>query len=466
MSASGEIASARVERESGSRWTRVLPLLAVLLALFLLREAWKERGPRVVVRAADGHGLRPGDSLRYRGIEVGKVESLELDGETHEVLVGVRLARSASDLARGGARFWIARPVLGVEGVRGLETALGARYLAVLPGSPGAPRQSEFVALEEPPLFESESPDALEIVLQASQRAGLVRGAPVTYRGIPIGTLVSVALAGDATAVEAHARILAPYSELVRTDSRFHRTHGADISLGLGGLELTVESLQSLWLGGVALCTPTHPGPRASTGQRFALASGAEDEWLAWRPALPVGGGFPGGDLAAPERLWAHLSWKTGSWLARRHSREGWLVPRGNEFLGPADLLEVPAEAEGGRAILELGGQSHELVGAPTWSADGLAAIARDGASTGDLPRTRAAREAEDLLLWADPALVPMAVAASHLTPGEGGFSVDPALPLDERWHGALALARADGAWVGILLVADGRGRIVSVPSR
>ena len=37
-------------------------------------------------------------------------------------------------------------------------------------------------------------------------------------------------------------------------------------------------------------------------------------------------------------------------------------------------------------------------------------------------------------------------------------------LPLDERWHGAAVVARADGQWVGILLVEEGRGRIASLP--
>jgi hypothetical protein len=461
--------SARVERESGPRWTRFLPLVALLFALFLVREAWKERGPHILVRAADGHGLRPGDALRYRGIEVGKVESLELDMITREVVVGVRLARSAGELARSGARFWIARPVLGVEGVRGLETALGSRYLAVLPGAPDAPRQREFEALDEPPMAEQDDPLALEIVLQSSERAGLVRGAPVFYRGIPIGSLTSVALASDATAVEACARIQGPYVELVRVDSRFHRTRGASLSLGLGGLEVSVDSLQALWLGGVALATPTHPGARASTGQRFELAGEPEDEWLRWRPALPVGGVLPEHETVLPERVWARLTWKPRGWLARQHSRAGWLVQSGGEWLGPADVLVVPAEAEPESAVLELVGERFELAEEPTWSGAGLARRARPGgapASAHALESVRELREAEDLLLCADPALAPKAVAAAHLARTEDGWSVAPLLAFDERWHGALALAREDGAWLGILLVTRGEGRIVALPRR
>lgn len=462
-----ELPTARVAPASGWRWTRFLPFAALLFALILVREAWRERGPFILVRARDGHGLRPGDALRYRGIETGKVESLELDAGAGEVVIGARLARSASDLARSGARFWIARPVLGVEGVRGLETALGARYLAVLPGPPGSPRQDEFAALEEPPLFETEDPAALEIVLQSSERAGLVRGAPIFYRGIPIGSLASVGLASDATAVEARARILSPYAELVRVDSRFHRVRGASLSLGLGGLDLAVDSLQALWLGGVALATPTHPGARAPTGQVFELAGEAEEGWSRWRPALPVGANLPEREVHPPELVWARLSWKPEGWLARQRSRGGWLVRDGGALLGPADLLVAPEGAEAGSAFLELGGERQALEGEPQWSAAGLAGRASpgNGAAPGRRPAS-ALSAAADLLLCADPSLAPMAVAAARLTRAEEGWDVSPLLSFDERWHGAAALAREDGAWVGVLLVADGHGRIVGLPAR
>ena len=171
----------------------------------------------------------------------------------------MRLARSASALARGGARFWVARPVLGVEGVRGLETALGAHYVAVLPGPPDAPRQAEFVALEEPPLSEDEDPGALEIVLQSGERAGLVRGAPVFYRGIPIGTLVSVGLAGDATA-EGLAGGLAEgvLGRLVRAQvSKGKRVEGVQT------YKLRVDNASPLLLNGLAVTGP-EPGPEAA----------------------------------------------------------------------------------------------------------------------------------------------------------------------------------------------------------
>jgi hypothetical protein len=256
----------------------------------------------------------------------------------------------------------------------------------------------------------------------------------------------------------------------VRVDSRFYRTRGAAFSLGLGGMELAVDSLQALWLGGVSLATPTHPGARAPTGQVFELAGEPEDEWLGWRPALAVGGGLPEREAVLPELVWARLSWKPSGWLARARSRAGWLVREEGELLGPADLLVAPAEAVAGSAFLELSGERLALAGEPDWNEAGLARRAHPappGAGQARArPPARALPAAADLLLCADPALAPVAVVAAHLTRAEDGWSVAPLLSFDERWHGAAALAREDGAWVGILLVAGGRGRIVALPER
>lgn len=460
---------ARVERRPGPGWTRLLPILAVLLALVLLREVWRERGPRITIHAADGHGLRPGDALRHRGIDVGEVESVALAPGGEAVALVVRLARSAEGLATSGARFWVARPVLGVEGVRGLETALGARYLAVLPGPAGGGPCRDFVALEEPPLFAAEDAGALEIVLRSDQRAGLARGAPVLYRGLPIGSLVSVGLASDASAVELRARIQASYAELVRADSRFWRTGGAELSFGLGGLELSIASAQALWLGGVALATPNQPGPRAVSGQRFELAPRAEEEWTRWRPALPVGRAWLDEAATLPTLAFARLTWEARGWFGRTRGRAGWLVDEGRAWLGPADVLAAPEEAEAGSAALELGGARLDLSQAPAWSDGVLARRAHagfEGAATLAPSLTRRLLSGpEDLLLCADPALAPMAVAAEHLSLDGNAWRLAPRFAFDEGWHGALALARDDGAWVGLLLVEDGQGRITPLPA-
>jgi hypothetical protein len=72
--------------------------------------------------------------------------------------------------------------------------------------------------------------------------------------------------------------------------------------------------------------------------------------------------------------------------------------------------------------------------------------------------------ESEDLLLLGDRLRAPLALSQNRLARVEGGLEVASSVPLEPAWHGALAFARSDGAWVGVLLWAEGRGRIVPPP--
>ena len=109
---------------------------------------------------------------------MGEIERVELSSELAEVLMSVRLDRAAMSLAREGSRFWVVRPELGLDRVAGIETLLGPRHLAVLPGAPGAAEQHEFVALEDPPLAAAVAEGSLEVLLEAPRRFALTRGAP------------------------------------------------------------------------------------------------------------------------------------------------------------------------------------------------------------------------------------------------------------------------------------------------
>ncbi|MFO0264863.1 MAG: MlaD family protein, partial [Planctomycetota bacterium] len=109
-------------------WLATLACLAGAIALvwFSLEPA----GTEIAIRFQEGHGLKPGDTLRNRGIDVGRVLSVELDKDLAGVDVRAELAPAAKALAREGTRFWIVRPTVDVTGISGLETAVGSKYIA------------------------------------------------------------------------------------------------------------------------------------------------------------------------------------------------------------------------------------------------------------------------------------------------------------------------------------------------
>lgn len=451
--------TARVERPRRLTWVWLIPAIALVFAAALFVNYGLKRGPVITVVFSSGDGIRPGDTLRCLGIVVGEVEQVRLLDELAGVAMDIRLDPSAAaDVARAGSRFWVVQPRVGPGGVEGLETLAGPRYLAVAPG--GGERQRQFVGLDEPPAVERLESGGLEITLLAERQRGLRVGSPVLYRGIVIGSILSVGLASDGTHVEARAYIQPIYTGLVTSESRFWMVGGAAFDMGLRGVRVEVESLRTLIEGGVALATPEGGRP-VRTGQQFPLRSQPDDAWLTWSTPLPVGTELLPEGATAPAMQRVSVTRREGL-LRIRRERSGWLLPTQDGLLGPADLLDseaygevevagraVPLEADAVREAGPLAILNEAMENAPPWPAD----------------RIRRLEEAEDCVVIADRAAGPRPLAAGHLQPASDGmWAVSAAVSFDADWHGAAVLSRDDGRLVGILLVQRDRRIIAPLP--
>jgi paraquat-inducible protein B len=453
-------------RRLSAAW--ILPLLALAFTLFVGWRAWVERGPRILVRLRDGHGLQAGAALRYRGIQIGAVEELRLSPELDQVRLAVRLTPEAAGIAREGARFWLVRPQLSLEGVSGLETLIGANYLAVAPGPPDAQRASDFTALEQPPLEEELLPGGLFLTLEAARRYGLAPGAPLSWRDFRVGSVLGLRLSSDASAVEIEVYVRPEYRQLVREDSRFYETGGVELDFALTrGLHLELSSLQSLLVGGIALATPTRPGPPVASGHRFELHPRGEKEWLGWRPSLPVGALDADARAGRPELLEARLAWRPRRWLAGERTESGWLLPLGESLVGPRELLVPPEKARAGGGSLSLAGQPVEAGLPPAEERGPLARLAwRPAGSVGFPPeRVDPAPRAGDWLVLAAPGQAPLAITASRLSPEGEGWRVQGGADIGSVWHGAAVVERHQGRLVGILLASKSEARVVPIPA-
>ncbi len=265
----------------------LIPVAALGVLIWLGWSAWSSRGVSIEIAFTEGYGLEPGDAVRYRGINVGVVEELLLDGDG--ISVHARIQPWARQLLHEGAIFWVVRPEVSLHRIAGLETLVGARYVAVASaGIEGAHPTAKFVGRETPPFDLTFGPGARRLVLSTDRRGGLSVGAPVMYRQTEIGVVTGLALSLDATHVEVHVTIDSNYVSLVRDNSRFWNAGGFDLNLGLKGFSARVDSFETFVAGGVALATPDQPGAEVSDGCRFDLMDAPEKEWLEWRPAIPL----------------------------------------------------------------------------------------------------------------------------------------------------------------------------------
>lgn len=462
---SDELPEAQRVRRRGLSIAWILPLLALVAAALLLWQVFAESGTGIRVSFDEGHGLKPGDPIKHRGIVVGVVDEVNLSSDLGGVSVEARLHPSASGLAREGSRFWIVRPQLGLAGASGLETVVGAKYIGVVPGPEGSPAQDLFDGAEAPPLVETKDEGGLEILVSTPDASGLRPGAPVTYRQVQVGKVLSTGLSRDASEVEATLYIDPGYAVLIRENTRFWKTSGVNVRAGLvRGVEFNVESMSSLLLGGVGLATPPEPGVEAKDGQRFVLAPEARPEWQAWSPRLPLRGGLPDAPAAGqPEPLPTVLRWKAKNLIGRKRERErrGWVLPVGDRLIGPASLLGMPDDAAKGENVsVEIGGRALPIASEMEREGRLLMRPLPAGVPQQHVS-TRAATEPERLLVISGSEAANRLVAvdliqAEDHQEGPTTWLIDRVVTFQDTWHGAPVLADRDKTMIGFLLL-DGR---------
>ncbi len=259
--------------------------------LFANHEEAMQKGTVVTIKVDRADGLRIGTPIRFKGLDVGKVEDVDLSDDLQSVLLTARITEVPERIARIGSQFWVVKPELGLIKTSNLETLVTGQYLEVQPAAKNLGPQKSFTALAQPP--ESAVAEAgLSLVLSAARRGSLKIGVPVTYREVTVGKVTGYELGQTADRVLIHILIEPKYAPLVRSGSRFWNSSGFGMDIGLfKGATVRTESLETLIQGGVAFATPDgeRMGSPARPEQTFPLFDKYEDEWLIWAPKISLG---------------------------------------------------------------------------------------------------------------------------------------------------------------------------------
>jgi paraquat-inducible protein B len=231
----------------------LVPLAAVAIAGWLGIRTVSERGPVITVDFESAEGVEPGRTrVMLRNVDVGLVESVDLTRDLSRAVVHARVRRDLEPHLTTGTRFWIVRPRLGAGGVSGLGTLVSGSYLEMEPG-PGKPN-THFRGLEEPPVLRPTG-EGKTFVLQAENLGSLMRGSPVTYRGLPVGEMLGASLSKDGRQVNVSIFVRGPHDALIHPDTRFWNASGFEISTGASGIKARAESIQTILAGGIAFDT-------------------------------------------------------------------------------------------------------------------------------------------------------------------------------------------------------------------
>ena len=275
----------------------IIPLVAVAIGAWLAWDTWSKEGPTIRISFDNGEGLQAGQSqLKFKDIVFGTVKSLELASDHTHVVVTVATTHEATPLLTDQAIFWVVKPRLFAGNVSGLETLLSGSYIGMVPGEAGGKAQHKFVGHEDPPILQTNVPGHT-FVLKAQKLGSISLGSPVFFRDLNVGEVLGWDIADMAEYVTIRAFVRAPYDGYVHDETKFWNASGVSVKLAGAGVEVQMESLKALLLGGIAFETPEAEVRTAETSENhvfplFADRGAAED--ASYTRSIKVISYFPG----------------------------------------------------------------------------------------------------------------------------------------------------------------------------
>jgi len=269
-------ASVRHRRRFPLVW--LVPIVTALIAGWLAWDAFSKRGPTITVSFDTASGLTAGQSqLKYRNVVMGTVQSITIAPDLSKVLVTIETVKEAERLLTDKTIFWVVKPQLFAGNISGLETILSGSYIGMRPSSEPGVAKRDFVGQEDPPILQA-SVKGTTYRLDSRRLGSISLGAPIFFRDIEVGTVLGWDLHDLASRVSIHAFVRAPYDRYVRDDTNFWNASGLSIKLGASGVNIEMESLRAILLGGIAFDTAhDSTAPVSKAEHRFQLYPNAEE---------------------------------------------------------------------------------------------------------------------------------------------------------------------------------------------
>ena len=252
----------------------LIPVIAVVIGGYLAWRTLAQRGPLVTITFETADGITASQTqVKYKAVTLGTVESVRLVDDMAHVAVAVRMTAEAAPYLTDHARFWVVRPRLTAGNISGLETLVSGAYIAMDPGNSRGKPEREFAGLETPPGVRSNEPGRT-YTLAANRLGSLSSGAPVFYRDLQVGEVLSYDVGDGSGPVRIKAFVRAPFDNYVQKDTHFWNVSGLSVQVGATGVHVEVASLQAVLAGGVGFNAPDGPkGEAAPDGASFQLYS-------------------------------------------------------------------------------------------------------------------------------------------------------------------------------------------------
>jgi paraquat-inducible protein B len=273
-----DIPEAVVKPRKGISVVWIIPIVAALIGAWVAYKSYSEIGPTILITFEDAEGLVAGKTkIKYKDVDVGLVKSVDLEGDLKHVVVTVQMHKGSKSYLTEKTSFWVVKARISAGTVSGLGTLLGGAYIAMDPVNSGK-FVKDYVGLETVPIVTTDQPGQ-HFMLKAKRRGSLDAGAPIYFRQIKVGEVVSYRLSDDTETVDFKVFINEPHDIKVTENTRFWNASGLEVNLSAAGFEVDMESTISLLTGGLAFGVPPNslPGDVAEENKIFPLHENRAD---------------------------------------------------------------------------------------------------------------------------------------------------------------------------------------------
>ncbi|WP_026042531.1 PqiB family protein [Pantoea sp. A4] len=259
-------ANVRNKRKVSPFW--LLPVIAMLIAGWLLWTNYQDRGTVITINFQTADGIVPGRTpIRYQGVEVGTVQGIVLSDDYRSIQIKASIKSDMREALRDNTQFWLVTPKASLAGVSGLDALVGGNYIGMMPGK-GNPRET-FTALDTQPKYRVNTGELL-VHLHAPDLGSLNTGSLVYYRKIPVGRVYDYSINNGSNGVTVDVLVDRRFTNLVKSNSRFWNVSGLNADVSLSGAKVQLESLSALVNGAIAFDSPSDGQP-AKADQNYTL---------------------------------------------------------------------------------------------------------------------------------------------------------------------------------------------------
>lgn len=273
-----EGSSSKVRKTIGISPVWIVPLLALIVAFWMVWQDTRGTGPTITVAVADAEGIEAGKTqIKVRNVDVGQVTEVRLSEDFSSAVVEVAMNDGTQRMLNAETRIWVVKPRIGRQGVSGLGTLLSGAYIRLQPGD-SKEQKSHFKALEQPPVTPQETPGR-RLTLTSEGQTTVAVGDSVQYQGFTVGQVEQAEFLVDERKTRYQVFVKAPYDKLITENTRFWLQRGVSIQWSSQGLDLALGSLESLLGASVTFGIPEGQprGRKLTEDQDFVLFKSLEE---------------------------------------------------------------------------------------------------------------------------------------------------------------------------------------------